>query len=85
MTNEWIRPAAAAAQFGVSIRTLERWAADRLIEKSRTGRIAHYRASDIADLIASGATPRRTLRVVAQTSAPAPVELGGIWRKASLR
>jgi hypothetical protein len=55
---EWLRPSSAAAKFDVSERTLNRWSNAGLIGSSRIGHILLYRAADIADVIASGATPR---------------------------
>jgi hypothetical protein len=83
MTADWLRPAEAAARFQVSERTLERWAAARWICRSKTGRIVHYRAADIAALIAAGSTPRKVVQIVPPASGSTD-ELDSFWRKAGV-
>lgn len=71
MTPEWMRPATAAAHFDVSERTLSRWADGGLIGHARQGRAIWYLASDIADVIAAGATPRTVVPITPSTPAAA--------------
>ena len=66
---EWLRPADAAGLFGVSERTLARWAAERWIGRSEIGRIVLYRRQDIAALIAAHSTPRQVVTVAPATPA----------------
>jgi hypothetical protein len=70
MGNDMLRPSQAAARFGVSTKTLERWAASGLIGRSKVGGIVFYPARDIADVVASKTT-RRT--VIPMTAVPAPM------------
>lgn len=82
MSPEMIRPKEAAARFHVHRRTLERWAADGLIGRSRPAgsRIALYVASDIADLIAAGTTGRKVTPITSTAvSAPPPIHQDD-WR-----
>lgn len=76
-TPEWMRPALAAETFGVSERTLNRWAASGLVGYSKVGRVLLYRSSDIADVIAAGATPR----TVVPMTAPATTPPADDWRR----
>lgn len=65
--SEFVRPRRAAEMFGVSERTLQRWAQAGLIGHSRIGRVLLYRTSDIADLLASGATSRTVVPISAKS------------------
>lgn len=65
---DFLRPRAAAERFGVAEKTLSRWAAAGLIGRSQpSGRTVYYRASDIADLIASSEKRRRVVPIAAGT------------------
>ncbi len=66
---EFIRPDAARVRFGTTRRTLERWAAAGRIGKSKDGRAVYYVASDIADVIRLGLTPRTIVPVTTQVVA----------------
>lgn len=68
MTADMIRPRAAAAQFHVARSTLAAWADAALIGTSKIGRVRYYRASDIADLIATHEARRKV--VPAATAQP---------------
>jgi hypothetical protein len=52
----YIQPAAASARFGVSRRTLDRWARFGWISTSRVGRVRLYRLVDIQRVIDAGTT-----------------------------
>lgn len=82
--SEWLRPATAAERFDISERTLARWAADGLIGRAERGRAVWYSASDIADVIAAGATPRTVVPISATATAapPADWESSPFWSKA---
>lgn len=56
-----LRPSAAAQRFGVSERTLARWADRGLIGRSQVGNAVWYVASDVDELIASRLTKRTVL------------------------
>jgi hypothetical protein len=58
MPARYLRPSAAAAEYGVSEKTLSRWASRGLIGASKVGGVRLLNASDIADLIAANAVPR---------------------------
>lgn len=66
--QQWLRPADAAKQFSVSERTLSRWATAGLIGHSKPadGRLVLYAASDIADVIERGVTPRTVVPIQSQ-------------------
>lgn len=58
--TQMLRPGEAAAQLGIDIKTLYRWAkAERIgCVQLGAGRHRRYRAADIRDLIARGTHPR---------------------------
>lgn len=67
-----LRPAVAAARFGVARQTLIDWADKGLIGRARVGRVVLYPSQDIADLIARNLTPRTIVPMAsATTSTPA--------------
>lgn len=79
---EWLRPSDAARHFGVSERTLARWAAGRRIGRSEVGRNVWYRRTDIAELIATHATPRQVVPISAEQARPADDwQSDDFWRK----
>lgn len=83
---EWMRPADAARLFGVSEKTLSRWADKRWIGRSRVGgRLVHYRAPDIAAVLAAHSTPRQVVQAVEVAPAVSIADLGGIWAKRAVR
>lgn len=73
LAAEYLRPKAAAARFGVHRRTLLRWAKAGLIGRSRVGGVTHYRADDIAELLAANTAGRTVIPYVAP-STTAPIE-----------
>lgn len=74
-----LRPAQAARRFGVSEKTLARWAAAGLIGRSQIedGGAVWYVAGDIAELRDSKLVPRRIVPIV-PADAPAP-EPSAAW------
>ena len=77
-TSVLLRPSAASLRFGVSTRTLARWAADGLIGKARRGGMTFYVASDIGDVIAAPLVSRRVIPM--PMSDPALVTTSNEWR-----
>jgi excisionase family DNA binding protein len=76
-----LRPAEAARQFGVSRRTLHRWAMAGRIGRARDGaRMTWYVAADIEAVIAAGLSPR-TVVPIRTTLPPVPDQS---WRNAPL-
>lgn len=69
MTADMLRPKQAAERYGVSERTLARWAADGLIGWSKVQRVKHYAADDIAQLLGANTT-RRTVVPLVPVQAP---------------
>jgi hypothetical protein len=67
--SEMLRKSDAAKRFGVSIDTLDRWAKDGLIGKSKVGHCVWFAADDIRDVIAA---PLRARTVVPMQAHPAP-------------
>lgn len=78
MADTYLRPAAASRRYGVSERTLSRWAAAGLIGRSAVDGIVLYPSHDIAELIASKLAPRRVVPIAA-TPADEPTP-GDAWR-----
>lgn len=76
MTAKMLRPKHAAERFDVSRKTLDRWAKDGLIGRSKVGGVVFLSASDIDDLIRSRQERRTVLPFAAQpaTSTAAPAE-----------
>lgn len=72
MTAEYLRPADAAARFGVCERTLARWANAGLIGRSHRGRMVFYVVSDIVDAIQHGLQPRTVVPLSADPSLARP-------------
>lgn len=72
MSPEFLRPKDAAARFGVSRDTLRTWAERDWIGRSEVEGCVFYRASDIADLIASHETRRKIVPVATDGTVPAP-------------
>lgn len=75
---EWLRPSQAAARFGVSRQTLDRWAAKRWVGRSQPGGPGTpvlFRASDISALIAAHEVPRTVVSI-----APEAAHDDGSWR-----
>jgi predicted site-specific integrase-resolvase len=68
VTATLLRPRAAADRFGVSARTLARWAASRLIGRSQVDGIVFYDAGDIADVIERNVVPRTVVPMTTTTS-----------------
>lgn len=68
--TEWMRPARAAAHFGVSRRTLHRWAQAGRIGRSQDGaRLTWYVAADIDAVVRHGLTPRAIVPIAPTTTA----------------
>lgn len=59
MTAEYLPPKRAAECFGIPRTTLSDWARRGLIGKFKEGRTVRYVASDIADVLRNGTTPRQ--------------------------
>ena len=75
----FLRPADAAARFGVSAKTLSRWAQAGLIGRSKRGRMTWYLAQDVADEIARHfivlpGVPATSREVASQTDDEAYIE-----------
>jgi predicted site-specific integrase-resolvase len=79
---DMVRPKTAAKQFGVSIRTLTRWADRGLIGRSRIDRVVYLSASDIQELIDSRER-RRTVLPFSTPSALTP-SANDDWRNSPL-
>lgn len=62
-----LTPNAAIARFGIARSTLADWAAAGLIGKFKQGRTVRYVATDIADVLANGTTPRRVVSLPTAT------------------
>ena len=77
---DWLRPEAAALRFGVSRKTLERWARRRWIGRSRVGHVVHYYAPDVEVLLTASASPRQVVRVVE----PTPIAPDRSWEHSRL-
>ena len=81
---DWLKPADAAARYGVSEKTLSRWAASGLISRSHPAglRSVLYRAADIAEVIEAGASARRVVPLAPTTPTTRPAaadELDAFW------
>lgn len=76
-----LRSEVAARRFGVSSRTLRRWAAAGPIGQSRRPGMTFYVASDIAEAIAAPLVARRVVPLPPPTPVAAPAD---DWRKLPL-
>ena len=74
----YLRPREASKRFGVSERTLARWAEAGLIGRSVVGRVTLYPASDVAELIASRLTRRMVVPMPA--TGRATTDADDAWR-----
>jgi hypothetical protein len=80
--EDWLRPSAAAARFGVDESTVGKWARTGLIGHTRVGRALWVSASDIEALRTANAVPRRVIREV-KDGVEMPV-VGADWREHEL-
>lgn len=68
--TDMLRPKQAAARFGVTERTLRRWALAGRIGRSEVDSQVWYVASDIADVLALGLTERSIIPLKPQDTTP---------------
>lgn len=78
---DWLRLTAAAARYGVSTRTLTRWANRGLIGRSRLGqRPVYVRAADIEALIERGFTLPTVVSLPATATQPSDWRALPLWQ-----